>query len=75
MGSTIEIRRYNMNTMNRAPWKNSVTAWFTLYRYIWNKKNDVTSSLIGWAQSHNDPCAVVIQASTVLNMTMATWLS
>ena len=22
---------------NRAPWKNSVTEWFTLYKYIWNK--------------------------------------
>ena len=23
---------------NRAPWKNSVTEWFTLYEYIWKKK-------------------------------------
>ena len=23
---------------NRAPWKNSVTEWFTLYKYIWKKK-------------------------------------
>ena len=23
---------------NRAPWKNNVTEWFTLYKYIWNKK-------------------------------------
>ena len=22
---------------NRAPWKNSVSEWFTLYKYIWNK--------------------------------------
>ena len=22
---------------NRAPWKNSVTEWFTLYKHIWNK--------------------------------------
>ena len=24
---------------NRAPWKNSLTEWSTLYKYIWNKKN------------------------------------
>ena len=23
---------------NRAPWKNSLTEWSTLYKYIWNKK-------------------------------------
>ena len=22
---------------NRAPWKNSVAEWFTLYEYVWNK--------------------------------------
>ena len=24
---------------NRAPWKNSLTEWSTLYKYIWSKKN------------------------------------
>ena len=23
---------------NRVPWKNSLTEWYTLYEYIWNKK-------------------------------------
>ena len=26
---------------NRAPWKNSVTEWFTLYKYIWKKKKSI----------------------------------
>ena len=26
---------------NMAPWKNSLTEWSTLYKYIWNKKNKI----------------------------------
>ena len=33
---------------NRAAWKNSVTEWFTLYKYIWNKKNTAQSPLRQW---------------------------
>ena len=39
---------------NRAPWKNSVTEWLTLYKYIWNKKikmNKIYSDRI-YTQTH-----------------------
>ena len=32
---------------NRAPWKNSVTEWFTLYKYIWKKKKIIIKSTLG----------------------------
>ena len=49
---------------NRAPWKNSVTEWFTLYKYIWKKKKkkkkiltDHLNDRLPWqttAQHYND---------------------
>ena len=35
---------------NRAPWKNSVNEWFTLYKYIWNKK--INKNFLIWYIDH-----------------------
>ena len=31
---------------NKAPWKNSLTEWSTLYKYIWNKKIKIKKVII-----------------------------
>ena len=40
--------KLSQDNHNDAPWKNSVTEWFTLYKYIWNKeikiKNETAQS-------------------------------